>query len=79
MSDLALIVGLIFMAVLTTGPLSVWLAVKRFEWASLFIAAMALMFGVHWFANIQTSIRFIGILSAILGVVAIWYTMRLSR
>lgn len=79
MRDLAIIVGLMFLGVLTTGPLSIWLAVKRYELASLFMAALALMFGIHWFINVQTSIRFVGLAAAILGVVAIWYSVRLTR
>jgi hypothetical protein len=37
------------------------------------------MFGIHWFINIQTSIRFLGMAVALLGVFAIWYSVRLTR
>lgn len=79
MQDLAIIVGLMLLAVLSTGPLALWLAVQRYEFASLFVAAAALMFGIHWFIHVSTSIRFLGILTALLGVVAIWYSVRLTR
>lgn len=77
--DLAIIVAILLLAVLTTGPLSIWLAVNRYELASLFMAALALMFGIHWFANVQTAMRFLGLFTAILGVVSIWYSVRLTR
>lgn len=79
MKDLAIIVGLMFLAVLTTGPLAIWLAVQHHEFASLFVAAAALMFGIHWFINVSTAIRFLGLLTALLGVFAIWYSVRLNR
>lgn len=79
MQDLAIIVGVMFLAVLTTGPLSVWLALRHYELASLFMAATALMFGIHWFINVSTAVRFLGLLTAILGFFAIWYSVRLDR
>lgn len=79
MQDLAIIVGLMFLAMLITGPLSVWLAVQKYELGSLFMAAVALMFGIHWFINMSTSVRFIGLATALLGVFAIWYSVRLTR
>lgn len=79
MQDLVIIVGLMFLAVLISGPLSVWLAVRDYSLASLFVAATALMFGIHWFINVSTSARFFGLATAILGVVAIWYSVRLPR
>ena len=79
MRDLALIVGAVFLAVITTGPLSVWLALRHYELASLFMAATALMFGIHWFINVSTSVRFLGLAAALLGVYAIWYSVRLNR
>lgn len=79
MQDLVFLVSLLFLAVLVTGPLSVWLAVRQFFLASLIVAATALMFGIYWFGNVTTPIRFLGLLTAVLGVTAIWYSMRLSR
>lgn len=79
MYDLALIVGMLFLAVLVSGPLSVWLAVRDYSVASLFAAATALMFGIHWFINVATSVRFFGLATALLGVYAIWYSVRLNR
>jgi len=79
MQDLAVIVGLMFLAMLITGPLSLWLAFRHYELTSLFVAASALMFGIHWFINVSTSVRFLGLLTALLGVFAIWYSVRLDR
>lgn len=79
MYDLAIIVGLMFLAMLITGPLSVWLAVQRYELGSLFVAAAALMFGIHWFISVPTAVRFVGLVAALLGVYAIWYSVRLTR
>lgn len=79
MHDVVLIVGLMFLAMVITAPLAVWLAVRNYSLASLFMAAAALMFGIHWFINISTAVRFIGLIAAILGVFAVWYSMRLAR
>jgi ABC-type proline/glycine betaine transport system permease subunit len=79
MQDLALIVCFVLLAVVITGPLSIWMAVKNYELGSLFMAALALMFGIFWFINVETSARFIGLCGAILGIVAIWYSVRLTR
>jgi hypothetical protein len=79
MHDLAIIVAVMFLAMICTGPLAIWLAVNKYELGSLFMAALALMFGIHWFINIQTSIRFLGMAVALLGVFAIWYSVRLTR
>lgn len=79
MHDLAIIVAVMFLAMICTGPLAVWLAVNKYELGSLFMSALALMFGIHWFINIQTSIRLLGIGVSLLGVFAIWYTVRLNR
>lgn len=79
MQDLAIIVGMMFLAMVITGPLSVWLAVRHCAFASLFMAAAALMFGLHWFIHISTPVRFIGLVTAILGIFAIWYSVRLDR
>lgn len=79
MRDLAIIVGGMLLTLLSTGPLAVWLAVNKYDFAGLFVAAVALMAGVHWFINISTPIRFIGLGSVLLGVWAIWYIVRLER
>lgn len=79
MQDLAIIVGVMLLAVLISGPLSIWLAVRHYSLASLFVAAVALMFGINWFINVSTSIRFLGLLTALLGVAAIWYSVRWLR
>lgn len=79
MYDLALIVSLVAAAVLLTGPLSIWLAVHQYDLGGLFMAAAALMFGVHWFVNISTPLRFVGLAPMLLGLVAIWYIVRMDR
>ena len=79
MRDLAIIVGGMLLTLLSTGPLAVWLAVNKYDLAGLFVAAVALMAGIHWFINISTPIRFIGLGSVLLGVWAIWYIVRLER
>lgn len=79
MYDLALIVGMLFLVVLVSGPLSVWLAVRHYSLASLFMAAVALMFGINWFVAVSTTIRFVGLATAVLGITAIWYSVRFMR
>lgn len=79
MADLALMVALTFLAMLITGPLSIWLAIKHYDFISLFVAALALMFGINWFINVQTPVRFLGMFAAFMGIFAIWYSVRLTR
>lgn len=79
MESLAMMVALIFLAVLTTGPAAAWLAMRHYKLASLFVSAAALMVGIHWFIAVPTFMRFIGLGTALLGVFAIWYTVRLNR
>jgi len=78
-ADLALIVGGMFFLMLAAGPVAVWLAVNKYDLAGLFMAAVALMCGIHWFINILTAARLLGLVPVLLGVGAIWYIVRLDR
>lgn len=71
MESLALLVAGLFCAVLLCGPAAYTLAVLRFYILAIIVAGMAIWLGVYWFATVYTWAKYLGILSAGLGVLAL--------
>lgn len=70
MESLALIVSLYFLTVLLSGPIAYGLAVWDKNVLALIAATAAIFTGVAWFTVVFTFVRYVGILSAIIGTLA---------
>lgn len=63
MASLALMVCVIFLVTLISGPLSILLGYFGFFWISMFLSLVALVFGVMWATSTIFPICLIGFLS----------------
>ena len=55
------------------GPFAAWIAVKNFPIAALVLGLLAIGLGVFWFQGVYTWPRYLGLLSAGLGIYACWH------
>lgn len=74
MASLALIAGLIFLLVLVSGPLVFLLSKTSFvpKWITNILAVLTIFIGVWWFLLPISIVRYIGIITALLG----FYSLR---
>ena len=71
MESLALLVFVLFCAVFLCGPIAYLLAWWRFNILAILVAGMAIWLGIYWFATIFTWAKYLGLLSSILGLLAL--------
>jgi len=71
MESLALLVFGLFCAVFLCGPIAYVLAWRHFNILAILVAGMAIWLGIYWFATIFTWAKYLGLLSAILGLLAL--------
>lgn len=71
MESLALLVFLIFCAVFLCGPIAYLLAMYKWNILAVIVSALAIWLGIYWFVTIYTWFKYLGILSSILGVLAL--------
>lgn len=71
MESLALLVFVIFSAVFLCGPIAVLLAYNKWHILSLFVGGVAIWLGVYWFATVFTWAKYLGVVSALLGLWAL--------
>lgn len=71
MESLALLVAVIFCAVLLCGPVSYLLATYHWNILATVIACAAIWLGVYWFASVSTSAKYLGLVSSVLGLLAL--------
>lgn len=69
MAGLALMVGLIFLLVLISGPLVLVLSKLPFvpRWLTNILGVLTIFIGVWWFLLPISVIRYVGLLTALLG------------
>jgi hypothetical protein len=72
MASLALLVSLIFIFVILSGPLSLLFNYLNMFWMSCIFGLLSIVFGIHWFCATPFPISIIGTLSAICGAYAIY-------
>lgn len=68
MFSLALMVGLIFLVVLLSGPLSLFFLNFNCYMVSGILAGIAISFGVYWLLVAPFPVSIVGVMSAALGV-----------
>lgn len=71
MESLALLVFVIFSAVFLCGPIAVGLAYLKWTIPALLVGGLAIWLGVYWFATVYTWFKYLGIVSALLGLWAL--------
>ena len=71
MESLAFVVFLLWSSLFLGGPFAYLLARYRWNWAALLLAAASIWLGVFWFATIYTYWKYLGIASAIFGLLAL--------
>lgn len=71
MESLALLVFVIFSAVFLCGPIAVGLAYLKWTLPALLVGGLAIWLGVYWFATVYTWFKYLGIVSALLGLWAL--------
>lgn len=76
MESLALLVFVIFCAVFLCGPIAVGLAYFKWRILSLIVGGLAIWLGVYWFATVFTWAKYLGVVSALLGLWALLKTTR---
>lgn len=70
MESLAFLVAGLFLIFTVSGPIAVILALNDLWLLAALFGVLAWSTGMHWFWNITTSVRYIGLVSALLGVFA---------
>lgn len=68
MASLALLVSLIFLSVILSGPLSLLFLHLNMFWMSVIFGLFAIGIGTHWFLVAPFPVSIIGILSALCGL-----------
>lgn len=71
MESLALMVFILFCAVLLCGPAAVLLAYYRRHVLALLFGGAALMLGFYWFGTVVTAAKWLGAGAALLGLWAL--------
>lgn len=71
MESLALLVFVIFSAVFLCGPIAVGMAYLKWTLPALLIGGLAIWLGVYWFATVYTAAKYLGVVSALLGLWAL--------
>lgn len=71
MESLALLVFVIFCAVFLCGPIAVTLAYCKLPILALLVGGLAVFLGVYWFGTVFTWAKYLGMLSAGLGLWAL--------
>lgn len=70
MQSLALLVVGLFLLFTVSGPAAVVLAFHDAWLGAVVCGLLAWSMGLHWFFHVQTSVRYVGLVSALLGVLA---------
>ena len=68
MESLTLLVSLIFLSVLLSGPLAITLLLAGYPYVGGTLGAIAAMVGIWWACTVSTSIGWVGLLSSALGL-----------
>jgi hypothetical protein len=76
MESLAFMVFLIVCAVLLCGPIAAIFAVKKWSIAAVLVGACACWLGIYFFVTVYTSFKYLGLVSAGLGLWAMYKTAR---
>lgn len=71
MESLAFMVFFIFCAVFLCGPIAVALAYGKWTIPALIVGGLAIWLGVYWFATVFTWAKYLGVVSALLGLWAL--------
>ena len=71
MESLALMVFVIWCAVFLCGPIAYALAHFRCNILAIIVSAAAIWLGIFWFGNVYTWAKYLGIVSAVLGLLAL--------
>jgi hypothetical protein len=75
MSDLALLVAAIFLLVVVSGPLAVLFARSGFPVLGCILGALAMLSGWHWTSVAPWGVNLLGLTSAILGLLAVYWAL----
>jgi hypothetical protein len=76
MESLALLVFLIVCAAILCGPIAAVCAVNRLHVLAVMIGAVACWLGVYFFVTVYTAFKYLGLVSAALGLWAMYKTAR---
>lgn len=71
MESLAFLVFIIFCAVFLCGPFAVILAYLKWTIPALIVGGLAILLGAYWFGTIYTWFKYLGVVSALLGLWAL--------
>lgn len=74
MESLAFLVFLIITATYLCGPIAAYFAVKKWSFAAVVMGAFACWLGIYFFVTISTGFRYLGLVSAGLGLWAMYKT-----
>jgi len=76
MESLAFLVFLVVCAVILCGPVALLLAFTRWNILAVIVGACACWLGIHFFVTVYTSMKYLGLISAGLGLWAMYKTAR---
>ena len=76
MESLAFMVFLIVCAVYLCGPIAAICAVNRWHVLAVLLGAFACWLGIYFFVTVYTSFKYVGLVSAGLGLWAMYKTAR---
>jgi len=76
MESLALLVFFLVCAVFLCGPVAAIAAANKFNVLAVIIGALACWLGIYFFVTVYTSFKYLGLVSAGLGLWAMYKTAR---
>lgn len=76
MESLALLVFVLFCAVFLCGPLAYGLALLKWNWPAILVSGLAIWLGVYWLVTVYTWAKYLGLVSAGLGLLALVHATR---
>lgn len=73
MESLALLVSIIFLILLLSGPLALTLAFNRYTLLSIPFIILSVISGIHWITSLSTFARYIGLIPIAFALLSICY------
>jgi hypothetical protein len=71
MESLALLIFVLFCAVFLCGPFAYALAYFKFNILAILVGGLAIFLGIYWFGTIYTWAKYLGAISAVIGLLAL--------
>lgn len=75
MESLALLVTLLFLIVVCSGPAAIASAYCGLYGSAILFSVVAAISGLHWFITASTSVRYLGLLSVVMAAFSVGFML----